>query len=971
MRGGRHFILVLILLAHAFDVRAERAFPELENQTEEAQLLFQALERLPDSMKNSSILDGDSMKAVKTSNELMGKLLQDPDYPELEKSRGPLQELRLIPGNQKKIVLQETWSTMAARWKGIDDLAKNISKLKAELGAGTADGFLTGLINGLSPERRQEVWKLSPQEKLAILAKELPEDLKGSGFKTSEALAHTTLKADLLSLYEKKRRAEENLVSILEIQSFISSLPEDKRPRASDSISQWVQEKAESLLAESDMRKWRDNQRTRLREHLGAKYPAKLFRETEEKVSVLTAPLILKEVPPWLGIFRGYVGGDCATSGSAGYALSPKERIFFIYDEQGKVKGYLAGTVVTRKPATPALYVHTINGKRVNEKEVAPILDALSAVKKELGVEEILLPPPFIIDQNVNYSELKVAMRGLLSQKIAQAELDDYELRRKYIDKTASHDYDRARPSLPTHLYQAKSLESTGLRLEAKDTENSYVAKPASPALAASMAIPITDEALYSAILGAAGIKPEFHKRFVNDVKNSSKLSADKFLQSLHDSLANMGIARPEDREKALEHAGSYLDEGWFGASDHADVAYRPRSIQILLEKVKNDKTSFPGAQIDDAIYLDPTFHEKLGELAAQDHDISKLGDVASFPEKERTSKLINSLLLDVGKADPKAQVGRLMLARYLDSALTIEFIKKNTDALCSDLSAQSLAYMGKWSNGWEDQNWSVDFALAGLKHPSAEIREKVLNILAPTMIFSPFLDQFLGFLLDENIPESHKASLTEWLSQKSSPLSGLRPAFLKIHEEFLKNNGTGIVAMAESLPAFHVGGNSLLPFLVHGDSRVREATLTRVLNFADDDGKFAWLSDAVIQMLSHANPKYRKEISEAIRKHRNFQKPSYLSNNRLAVYLGERLMAEEAPTEIARLEGNVVVNLRHLEPVILYQLKNGSLQTQQAFLGLLKRAGLAIPTSLFPEKLRRWMVSECRLALEAAAQNP
>ena len=132
--------------------------------------------------------------------------------------------------------------------------------------------------------------------------------------------------------------------------------------------------------------------------------------QTDNKQKLITKGIMLEQVPPEVGIFRGTVGGDCSSQLSFPYPNYPDEMVFFIYgpDQKNKaIKGYVTATLVELENGEKALYVITIAGKRVSSSDTKIIFMGLEQAKKQLGVNHIALPIKENIDSLINYSAIK------------------------------------------------------------------------------------------------------------------------------------------------------------------------------------------------------------------------------------------------------------------------------------------------------------------------------------------------------------------------------------------------------------------------------------------------------------------------------------------------------------------------------------------------------------------------------------
>lgn len=119
--------------------------------------------------------------------------------------------------------------------------------------------------------------------------------------------------------------------------------------------------------------------------------------------------LTLVEVHPSIGIFRGYIGGDCSTSTCFGYPYSPEERVFFILNKRGEDVGYLNGAMVNTVDGKKAFLINGLAGAKISKEMATIIFAALSKSYRELGVEEVLLLGRQTHLSNLDYTEIRRA----------------------------------------------------------------------------------------------------------------------------------------------------------------------------------------------------------------------------------------------------------------------------------------------------------------------------------------------------------------------------------------------------------------------------------------------------------------------------------------------------------------------------------------------------------------------------------
>ena len=129
------------------------------------------------------------------------------------------------------------------------------------------------------------------------------------------------------------------------------------------------------------------------------KYYADLRSEEATKV---TNKVHLRQVVPAVGIFRGCTGGDCSSQFSFPYPNDPNESVFFILDDNNNTKGYVSATQVMADGAL-SLYLITVSGNRVSAGDTELIFRGLDQIKKQLGINHIVLPAPANIAALINF----------------------------------------------------------------------------------------------------------------------------------------------------------------------------------------------------------------------------------------------------------------------------------------------------------------------------------------------------------------------------------------------------------------------------------------------------------------------------------------------------------------------------------------------------------------------------------------
>ena len=183
-------------------------------------------------------------------------------------------------------------------------------------------------------------------------------------------------------------------------------------------------------------------------------FAKKLFSHkisVKREITEIDSSLNLVEVPPELGIFRGNVGDDCATTHSFGYANSPLERVFIIHNKRGEEVGYLNGSHITLPNGEKGFFINTIAGKNISGAMTDTIFSGMEKAKEALGVEKIVLLGNRQEKNNINYIAIRDSYQKHRGQTVRLSFPDE-----KIRDVIDQGSYDSAK-----YLEEANLLDNT------------------------------------------------------------------------------------------------------------------------------------------------------------------------------------------------------------------------------------------------------------------------------------------------------------------------------------------------------------------------------------------------------------------------------------------------------------------------------------------------------------------------------
>jgi hypothetical protein len=136
-------------------------------------------------------------------------------------------------------------------------------------------------------------------------------------------------------------------------------------------------------------------------------------KQSETVTEVVGKGMRMVEVPPGFGILRACAGGDCSTAYSFPFPNDPNEHVFFIYDSDGRVKGYLEGTILESN-GKKSFYLNTINGPRISSGDTRALIQGVFENLKELGATQLVLPEESKLDVLINFEPIKSVFREVI-----------------------------------------------------------------------------------------------------------------------------------------------------------------------------------------------------------------------------------------------------------------------------------------------------------------------------------------------------------------------------------------------------------------------------------------------------------------------------------------------------------------------------------------------------------------------------
>ena len=334
---------------------------------------------------------------INRQNKLVKTLSNDDTYMDIAEIRPNRVDIIiqvLFDKEEKSYVLSEPSLKSIERLisKGNTDLKSTLHNLKTAIAHYTdnnSKGILTGLIKALPKEKQTEVFRMDKFSQIRFLSSE------GN---LSKKEVSKLFNFDAYPITQEKERNKEHLIKLLnnvfDLEKIIAELTYifshqslQVKGGMSNETSTKVIKAVKPSLKEVGL--GTKEQSTTI--NLFNQYLKQNSRIQKISHDAILEELTLKEVPPYLGIFRGICGSDCSTSFSFPYVYATHERTFFIYDTRKKLKGYLQATEITADEKK-VLYIHDISGSRLSVQSVKNIISGIQQGKERLGYEAIALP---------------------------------------------------------------------------------------------------------------------------------------------------------------------------------------------------------------------------------------------------------------------------------------------------------------------------------------------------------------------------------------------------------------------------------------------------------------------------------------------------------------------------------------------------------------------------------------------------
>jgi hypothetical protein len=199
------------------------------------------------------------------------------------------------------------------------------------------------------------------------------------------------------------------------------------------------------------------------------KNQAKAAYTSEQQGVIVEVPdktLIVKEVPPYLGVFRGCTSGDCSTTHSWAYPFSPYERDYFVYEEGNPdlELGYISGNFL-KVNGIDTFMLRDMVGAKLSPAHIPIIIQGFAASLPFLGVNQMSIThEQFAIEENIYEPLWREIQKDISFLKEVRNEFQDGWIRERYLNPVVtSTEYDSVNRHRSGRLYDGALMAKHGL----------------------------------------------------------------------------------------------------------------------------------------------------------------------------------------------------------------------------------------------------------------------------------------------------------------------------------------------------------------------------------------------------------------------------------------------------------------------------------------------------------------------------
>jgi hypothetical protein len=324
------------------------------------------------------------------------------------------------------------------------------------------------------------------------------------------------------------------------------------------------------------------------------------------KPALANRELILRELPPYVAIYRGCVGSDCSTTHSYAYPYSPFERNWWIENPQGRHLGYVSGNI-TLVEGKQTLYIRDVTGPGLITDDIPMILNGFYLAKQNFGTEQMTLADAGFAAQN-HFQPQQAELMGYtgLDSKVVHQQFQDLWVRNILSTSGGNTStYDSTEGHMAARRIDRTSEELEGFRIEMIEgnpvTEVSMRSSPdriwsavstAVQANSTELLVPLFENEKVDLNAFLSRLRNEEGKTvkdFLQDVEQTfldHKLPYSRNLAKKFESLFQLGYLKSSDafsNEESIRQSVRYvMDLLWRSGTPEEALPYLRENLEIF-----------------------------------------------------------------------------------------------------------------------------------------------------------------------------------------------------------------------------------------------------------------------------------------------------------------------------------------------------------------------------------------------------
>lgn len=500
---------------------------------------------------------------------------------------------------------------------GIEELKTlTVQKIGQNLlsGADSVRGLITGVLQILPPEKRGALFKAGePAVQLQMLRelKITDEQLRSGAFQ-GERFGLDSKKMmvkQVFALIESKLNVHQNLLvqlGILQVLNRAKAEDLNKLVKNADNLLLasdfgFVEngENAFLLRLEADLQKQfpKEGKLVKALNQAVAAIPKQWFERKNTRVETLTPYAQVVEVHPYLGIYRGCIGGDCSTTNSPMYPFSPWEHVYYIVLPNGTFVGYISATRISAGGKS-TLYLKDISGRTLSPEMLEVIIHAFGQIYPYYKVQQFSLAHHAFTDRENHFPNLQLALAkyngrpGVSGRVVSESTAFQDTAIRNFIQRTSlfasTAGYDN--PDYhPTAVIFRPQLDMSSYSVNYKVGSLSPF-KPKTPRDSLVFALRMLSADEKADLSKIPGLVENEVRGVLQNLKNPNRLSLEVYYRNLAFVFNNYGIELSRSFRQDYEN---FFIEGHLNAQDaftSQDATLRGDSERYFVTYCRRNK---------------------------------------------------------------------------------------------------------------------------------------------------------------------------------------------------------------------------------------------------------------------------------------------------------------------------------------------------------------------------------------------